>query len=266
MAIVKNSPPNTFCWAELCSSDWLKAKAFYLQLFQWTSIDQPIGADCYYTITRKESVDVAAMYQMMASQQAEGIPSHWLPYIAVENVDEKTTLASALGAEVIHGPHDVPGAGRMVMLQEPGGAIFALWQGKEHMGTQRKLEYNVPYWHELASRNAQKSRAFYSGLFGWEIQIKPMDNMDYTLFCIDDKPVAGLIEMTQEWGELPAHWMIYFAVANTNNVAQQATQLGGTVCVPPTDVPGVGCFSVITDPSGAVFSVLHSSAGDVEAR
>ncbi|MFC0117631.1 VOC family protein [Pseudoalteromonas xiamenensis] len=264
MAIVSSSPVHTFCWAELCSSDWKAAKQFYQILFNWTSIDQPIGADCFYTITQKDGVDVAAMYQMMASQQAEQIQSHWLLYIAVNNVDEMAVKATALGAEIIHGPHDVPGAGRMVMLNEPGGAVFALWQGSEHMGTQRKLETNVPYWHELASKNASKSRAFYSALFDWEVQIKPMEGMEYSLFCQHGQPIAGLMEMTEEWGDIPAHWMVYFAVANTDAMVDNVINLGGEVCVPATDIPEVGRFAVITDPSGAVFSIIQSSMGDVE--
>lgn len=266
MAIVTASENHSFCWAELCSSDWLAAKPFYLSLFDWTAIDQPIGPDCYYTITKKEGSDIAAMYQMMKEQTDAGIQSHWLAYIAVEQVDELAQKAQALGATVIHGPHDVPGAGRMVMLEEPGGAVFALWQGREHMGTQRKLETNVPYWHELASKDAAKSREFYSALLGWEVQIKPMEGMDYSLFCFNGKPVAGLLEMTDEWGDAPPHWMIYFAVEHTDSMVEKAQQLGGNVCVPAFDVPEVGRFAVLTDPSGAVFSVIQSVMDDMRSN
>lgn len=264
MAIISEFRPGYFCWIELCSSDWQSAKPFYSQLFDWQILDQPIGEDCYYTMLQKEVDDVAAMYQMTAEQQQGGMPSHWLAYVAVDNVDECLNKANELGAEVLAGPHDVPGAGRMVMLKEPGGAVFALWQEGGHIGTQRHLEANTPYWFELVSKNSAKSRDFYSALFGWQIEVKDMGNMDYTLFKVNEQPVAGMLEMTTEWGEdIPPHWMIYIAVLDCDSKAEYAQKLGGEICVPPTDIPEVGRFSVITDPQGAVFSIIESAMDDI---
>lgn len=260
-----NHPHGVFCWSELCTHSWAEGKAFYTELFEWGNDDQPIGDDLYYTMLQKQGDDVAAMYQMPVEQKVADVPSHWLAYIAVDDVDTLATKAKQLGAEVVAGPHDVMDAGRMVLLNEPGGALFALWQGNQHIGCQRLGELNTPYWHELASRNSAKSREFYCQLLGWESEIKPMEGMDYTLFNIAGKPVAGMIEMTEEWpADIPAHWMIYFAVSHCDDSAKKAQQLGGEVCVPPTDIPEVGRFSVITDPQGAVFSIMTSAMDDVK--
>jgi len=67
-----------------------------------------------------------------------------------------------------------------------------------------------------------------------------------------------MLEMTKEWpADIPAHWMIYFAVENCDTAIKKVVELGGQVCVPATDVPDVGRFSVICDPQGAVFSVIQ---------
>ncbi|MCF6442207.1 VOC family protein [Pseudoalteromonas luteoviolacea] len=263
MALIERSQVGEFCWSELCSADWAAGKSFYTQLFDWQSVDQPIGEDCYYTMLQKHGVDIAAMYEMMPEQKAAKIPSHWLGYIAVNNVDELAERATALGAEIIAGPHDVPEAGRMVMLHEPGGAHFALWQAGAHTGTQRELEANVPYWYELASQNSAKSEAFYCNLLGWQADHQAMENMDYVVFSHQGKPVAGMLEMTEEWQGLPPHWMLYFAVLDCDKFAEKATSLGGEVCVPPTDIPQVGRFAVITDPQGAVFSIMTSAMDEI---
>ncbi|RZM73957.1 VOC family protein [Pseudoalteromonas rubra] len=267
MARINTPKALAFCWTELCTSNWQEAKAFYTQLFDWGFDDQPIGEGAYYTMLQKHSDDIAAMYQMMPQQKEAGAQSQWLNYIAVENVDEMAERAVALGAEIIAGPHDVPSAGRMVMLREPAeGAHFALWQAKEHPGCKRELEANVPYWFELATRNSQKSRAFYSALLGWQAQDKPMEGMDYVLFSARDTVVAGMLQMSEEWGdEIPAHWMTYFAVLDCDAMAEKARVLGGQVCVPPTDIPQVGRFAVITDPQGAVFSIIQSVMHDIES-
>ena len=88
--------------------------------------------------------------------------------------------------------------------------------------------------------------------------------MDYTLFLVDGQPIAGMLEMTNEWPEdIPSHWMIYFAVESCDTAVNKAASLGGQVCVPATDIPEVGRFSVICDPQGAVFSVIESVMDDV---
>jgi hypothetical protein len=70
--------------------------------------------------------------------------------------------------------------------------------------------------------------------------------------------------MTEEWEGIPPHWMIYFAVADCDVMSEKATSLGGQVCVPPTDIPKIGRFAVITDPQGAVFSIMQSCNGDID--
>jgi hypothetical protein len=55
--------------------------------------------------------------------------------------------------------------------------------------------------------------------------------------------------------EVPAHWLVYFAVEDTDATVAKAADLGATTLVPPTDIPP-GRFSVLTDPDGATFAVI----------
>ncbi len=58
--------------------------------------------------------------------------------------------------------------------------------------------------------------------------------------------------------EIPAHWLVYFAVASCDETAERVTQLGGRVNMPPADIPGMGRFAVVADPQGVVFAVFSS--------
>ncbi len=252
-----NYPQGHFCWAELCSTDWQGGKSFYSDLFTWTAEDQPIGDGLFYTMLQKQKLDIAAMYQMPADQQAQGVPSYWLSYIAVDDVKTKAAEAKELGATIVHGPHDIPGAGEMVLLCDPAGAMIALWQGKGHKGSQRKDEESTPCWFELATRDPAACADFYCALLGLQTEDKPMDGMQYTLFKAQDQVVGGMLAMNEQWpDDIPSHWMVYFAVDDCDKRTEQAASLGGEVCVQPMDVPEVGRFSVITDPQGAVFSII----------
>ena len=70
--------------------------------------------------------DIAAMYQIEAERLEQKVPSHWLNYIAVDDVDSTVEKARELGAQVIADPHNVMDAGRMAMFYEPNGALFAI--------------------------------------------------------------------------------------------------------------------------------------------
>lgn len=257
MADFSSHQAGTFCWSELCTHNWQQGKEFYTALFGWGVDDQPIGPDMFYTMLQKEGADIAAMYQMEAARIELDLPSHWLSYVAVEDVDVVTAKAEALGARLIHGPHAVGDAGKMALFEEPQGAVFAIWQGMAHPGARKLHESGTVCWTELATKNAEQSRAFYSQLFDWQSEVEDMEGMLYTQFKIGSDPVAGMLEMNEEWGDIPAHWMTYFAVDDCDAMAEQATHLGGIVCVPPTSIKNVGRFSVITDPQGAVFSIIE---------
>ena len=126
--------PGTFCWVELGTTDGEAAKKFYTGLFDWTFTDAPIGPDMVYTMLLREGKDVRALYKMDSQMTSQGIPAHWLSYVSVKNVDESTKKARELGGTVLKEPLDVFDVGRMSVIQDPTGAVFALWQANKHSG------------------------------------------------------------------------------------------------------------------------------------
>ncbi len=58
------------------------------------------------------------------------IPSHWMVYFMVKDVDERTTRATTLGAKVQVAPRDIPQVGRFAVLEDPQGAVFSIFQGR----------------------------------------------------------------------------------------------------------------------------------------
>jgi len=253
---MSNYPQGQFCWVELTASNWQQAKDFYSALFGWTAIDEPIGDDMYYTKMQLNDKTVAAMYQMMPEQHAQGVVTSWLSYIAVDDADHTTAQAKELGALIIAGPHNVMDAGRMSVISEPNGAVFAIWQGNQHPGIELRDTNNTLCWNELASKNTDASKAFYGELLDWQYTDNDMSGMKYTELTAAKIPQGGMLEMTEEWGDMPAHWMAYFQVEDCEKTAEQAKELGATICVPPTDIPDVGRFCVINDVQGATFSVI----------
>jgi uncharacterized protein len=112
-------------------------------------------------------------------------------------------------------------------------------------------------WMELHSKNVEECKQFYSTLFGWNLnQSQSVPDFDYTEFGTGEERKGGMFQMGAEFGDAPSHWMAYIAVDDVDETARQVEALGGKVCVPPSDIPNVGRFSVLNDPSGAVISIL----------
>jgi hypothetical protein len=118
-------------------------------------------------------------------------------------------------------------------------------------------------WNELATSDAEACKDFYSQLLGWTAHTCEVGDTNYTMFKADGKDVGGMMQMGAEWGDTPPppHWMAYVAVDDVDAVAARVESLGGRTCVPPTNIPTVGRFSVIIDPLGATFSLITLSNG-----
>jgi len=117
-------------------------------------------------------------------------------------------------------------------------------------------------WDELMTTDVGAAKTFYTELLGWSTEEMDMGEMGtYTMFKKGEQPVAGMMAMPPDCGEgVPPCWMSYIAVDDVDASTARVEQLGGKVCVPPTDIPNVGRFSVITDPTGAMISLFKGKS------
>jgi len=112
-------------------------------------------------------------------------------------------------------------------------------------------------WNELMTTDPGKAKTFYAALLGWTLEEAPMGHTHYTLVKVGETPMGGIMGMPPGVPEgMPPHWGVYVTVDDVDAAAQKAAELGGHVCVPPTDIAGVGRFCVIADPQGAVMSLI----------
>lgn len=119
-----------FYWVDLAARDADAAKSFYGILFGWRARDQSVN-DGHFTRFVLGDEDVASLYQLNRHHLADGVPSHWTPYVAVNELEETALLAASLGATILVKPFDVGRIARVCLLQDPGGALFGLWQRAE---------------------------------------------------------------------------------------------------------------------------------------
>jgi predicted enzyme related to lactoylglutathione lyase len=249
MPEVTKHEPGTFCWIELATTDANAARRFYADLFDWTVNEIPMGENGFYYIAQKNGKDAAALYEMQQEMRAAGIPPNWMTYVCVTNADDVAEQAKSLGGTLMNGPFDVFDLGRMAVIKDPQGAVFAIWEPKKQQGVGIRDEDDTLCWNELHAKDVAAAKAFYTGL-GWGIKESP----EYSEWQVNGKSIGGMIQTHTP--DLPSYWMPYFSVADCDAKVAKAQAAGAAVYVPAQDVPTVGRFAVLADPQGAAFAVI----------
>lgn len=251
-------PPGAPCWFELPSSDPAASRAFYAALFGWQPAAVDLGEMGAYTFLRNANGTVGALCGLPPG--AEGAPSFWGVYFGVADLDAGVARALELGGRLLAPPFDVPGHGRGAALADPAGAAFSLWQSANpDAGDFTMFEDHAVGWVELATPGAAAARSFYEQLLGWTCSSSaiPIPGAgDYTEYAVGGTRYGGILPMTKEWGDTPAHWSLYVMVPDVDACLARTAELGGKVCVPAFDAPGVGRIARIDDPTGAGVYVI----------
>jgi hypothetical protein len=246
MPEVSSYKPGTFCWVELATSDPKAGKKFYASLFGWDVNENSMGEEGIYYIFQKKGKDVGAMYE------EKNAPPHWNSYVSVDNVDASAEKAKKLGGKVVNGPFDAMDLGRMAAVRDPQNASFSIWQPKKHIGATLINELGTMCWNELMTSDIASARKFYSGLFGWKLKESP----EYTEVHVGDQATGGMMQISKEMKGMTPNWKPYFAVDDADAIAKKVKSAGGQIHVPPSDIPKVGRFSILSDSQGAAFAVI----------
>jgi uncharacterized protein len=244
--------PGTPSWVDLGSPDVDASISFYGSLFGWTASEPGPPEAGGYRFFLQDGKMVGGIGPLMM----EGQPPAWLNYVTVADAVESAGKARDAGGTVFVEPMDVMDVGRFSVLADPTGAALGLWQPRRHTGAELVNEPVSLTWNELETRDPEAAKPFYGALFGWEAETTEMGGGEYTTWRLDGQPVGGMADITGRVpDQVPAHWLAYFAVADTDATVARAQELGGDVNVPPMDIPA-GRFAVLGDTHGAVFGVI----------
>ena len=265
--------PGVPCWVDTSQPDPEAAVDFYRGLFGWQFENvMPQGSAGKYFIARLRGGAVAAVGSIPESATPTAM---WDTYIWVESADNAAAKVRDAGGGVVREPFDVPGAGRTGVFTDPEGAVFCVWQAYGHKGARIVNEPGSVSFNDLRIRDVEGAKAFYGAVFGWttlgleggfemwtlpgygdylergdpDIRKRVAELGGETGF---EDVVASLNPIGEDQPEVEPHWGVTFAVDDADATAEKATELGGTVVVPPFDAPWVR-MTILTDPQGATF-------------
>ena len=264
--------PGVPCWVDTSEPDPEEAVAFYRGLFGWEFEDtMPPGSQGRYFVARLRGGDVAAVGSL-----PEGAPAAaaWNTYIWVTSADETASRVREAGGLILTEPFDVTDAGRTAVFADPEGATFSVWQPNRMKGAQIVNEPGSVNFNGLHTRDVEAAKRFYGSVFGWgtltiggaELWTLPgygdhLEERDPGLreriaeFGAEpgfEDVVASINPIGDDQGDVPAHWSVTFSTDDADQLAARAAELGGSVLLPPMDVPWAR-MTMIADPQGASF-------------
>jgi len=111
---------------------------------------------------------------------------------------------------------------------------------------------------ELHSTDTKKARDFYGAMFDWEFEAMETPMGPYTFIKPGDGTPGGLA--AHDGANGPSHWLSYINVDDIDAATDKACSLGAELLQGKTQVPSMGWFTVLADPTGAKIALWQSAA------
>jgi uncharacterized protein len=248
-------PTGRFVWFEHVSKDPSKAQGFLGELFNWSTAAMPMPGGGAYAMIKLGDVSLGGYPPLPAGVEA---PAHWVSHLQVASAIDTAKQVESLGGKVLVAPIDM-GMGSYALVADPLGGVFALWQPAKPEGTGDFRDQPGAFcWNELFTDDPAKSVAFYQAIGGFDVKVMDMPGMPaYHVLESEGKPRGGILKNPMPG--VPQMWLPYVQVERADATHERAKKLGGGSTVPPTDIPGVGRFAIVSDPVGAQLGILQAT-------
>jgi uncharacterized protein len=232
------------------------AAEYYASLFGWEYAN---GGG--FLTAKLRGRDVAAVAPLAPGVDPPPNPA-WLTQVSVADADATAAKAEAAGGRVIAGPLEFE-IGRLVVIEDPGGAVFNAWEPRTRQGAELVNEPGAWSMSRLDTPDPERAAAFYGELFGWTTEsFGPA-----TLFRLPgyvggepEQPVSREVVAVMVPAQTDtARWVVDFWVEDLDAAVARSEQAGGTTVAPPYETPP-GRSAVLADPAGVKFSISQVTA------
>ena len=245
-----------FVWFDLFTNDLKSASHFYEELFGWSFYPAESGRKRVNTITL-EGIPIGNAIQIK-QRKNKVRKSRWLSYMSVENVDASVKLVEQNHGTVFMRPKELPNRGRVAVVKDPQGAVFAMITASGGDPPDKGIMKNFWMGSELWTSNVDSAMDFYHSLVGYKKELVEVGTgSKYCLLVKDGQLRAGMVNIPRD--DIKPNWVPYIAVEDVMAVAQKAKQLGGILLIEPDKKVREGMLAIISDPTGAVFAVQQLS-------
>jgi len=249
-------PNNPFIWADLSTFDLKQAKQFYNRCFHWNYQQ----GDNYATCQPKQGGYTAGIYPMPEKFVKIGMPSFWMSYIQVDDINQTAALAKANGGRVEVEPTADQG-GLISLIRDPSGAGFTCYQGEAIGAATRQNLHGQVCWNTLHVSNLDTVQPFYENVFGWHIKVNKQQQLfDVYLTASSNQVIANICVTDNSIKGDKEYWGVYFAVNDVQQTSQVIKQNGGETM--QAETLGNTETMLAIDPSRAAFYLIKAQSNN----
>ncbi|MFI9504237.1 VOC family protein [Nocardia sp. NPDC052566] len=239
---------------ELVCADLAGDCDFYAQLFGWEYTPGVVGPHYIATIG---GMDCAGLAHTVT--RADKVPTGWGPYLAVDDPDHVCKIIVECGGNVAMAPRNIGEFGRIAFAADPFGAVFDLWRGGPVPGTHVIGEPGTICMAELITPDIEKSKIFYSTIFGLEFAHHSAGDTS-GFGTVDTNGLQLVISpRTTESARDRNRWLVYLGVTDVAITIARAVELGGVLVRPESTVHGQRT-ALLGDPHGATVGIVELAA------
>lgn len=249
--------PGKIVWHDLLTDKPAESRRFYEELFGWEfeRIGPNFGpiASANYLLIRHDGQIIGGMIDESRLDTDEEI-SQWVVLMATDDIDAAVDQLKAAGGTVFTPPTDLADRGRIAVVTDPQGALFALLETRDGDPADAEPVINGFLWNEVWVDDVEAATRFYGGLVRLDANDTSLTgDRDYRYLSGDGVPRFGILPKPLE--DLTPLWATYVRVEDPAAIVTRVEELGGRVLVDVQDRGPGRQVALIADPSGAGIAV-----------
>jgi predicted enzyme related to lactoylglutathione lyase len=245
--------PGKIVWHDLLTNDIDGSKRFYGELFGWQFEELPLslgfGRSSKYLLIRSKGELIGGMFDV-AGVDTQANSSQWVVVMSVADVEAATATVKSAGGKILTQPTDLNERGRIAVVVDPDGALFAMLETRDGDPLDREPDAGEFMWDEVWVPDVQAAAAFYKSVAPFELVSAELGNANYEGLAVDNVPRVGVLQNPAQDEGLNPTWVSYVKVQDMSLLAR-VTDLGGKVLLEAHDRPIGGQVAIIAGPSGA---------------
>lgn len=254
-------------WIELTTHDVSGSADFYRTIFGW-EITQSSSEVPGYTVATLDGEPVAgAVSALDELDQRPKFDTEWKVLLKVDSISEATAKVPPARGRIVAPPMKVSDAGRLAIVEDPGGAVLGLWESINFDGFTLGTKHGQPCWFEVMSTDYDDAKQFYASVVDWDFHYADADGSlvprpvkkDKTRYCANDgntRATSALRDADHLGEDASSYWQVYLAVDDIDATAEAIRAVGGKVLSDPSPVR-LGRVATVADPQGAQFQILQ---------
>ncbi len=249
--------PGKIVWHDLLTDKPAESRRFYEELFGWQfeRIGPDFGpiASANYTLIRHDGRLIGGMIDESRLDTDEEI-SQWVVLMSTDDIDAAVAKLTAAGGTVFTPPTDLADRGRIAVVTDPQGALFALLETRDGDPVDTQPTINGFLWNEVWVDDVEAATGFYGGLVGLDAADTSITGDDeYRYLSGDGAPRFGILPKPVD--RLTPLWATYVRVSDPASIVARVEELGGRVLLDVQDRGPGRKVALIAGPSGAGIAV-----------